>query len=200
MTLEIRLATVADLPAINAIYNHYVQHSTCTYQLAPSSAGEREAWFARHGPRLPVTVVQAGGAAAPAERTSRAEASLAGPAAGPILGWASLTPLHERPAYRFTVEDSVYVHPDRRHRGIGRALLADLLRRSDELGYRNVIASISADQEPSIALHRQMGFTEAGRLVKVGYKFGRWLDVLYMQRTVPHWAGPGDPEQCPSKD
>ncbi len=200
MTFEIRMATATDLPAINAIYNYYVRHSTCTYQLEPSSAREREAWFSRHGPRLPVTVAESSAADARAPDASGAAAGAPVPDTGRILGWASLSPLHERPAYRFTVEDSVYVHPNRLHRGIGRALLADLLRRSDEFGYRNVIASISADQEPSVALHRQLGFVEAGRLVKVGFKFERWLDVLYLQRAAPHWAGPGDREQYLSKD
>jgi L-amino acid N-acyltransferase len=199
MAFEIRLATGADLPAINAIHDYYVLHSTCTYQLAPSSAQEREAWFGRHGPRLPVTVAEASAADAPPDRAFGAVATAPMPATGNILGWASLSPLHERPAYRFTVEDSVYVHPDQLHRGIGRALLADLLRRSDELGYRNVIASISADQEPSVALHRQLGFVEAGRLVKVGFKFERWLDVLYMQRATPREACPSDREHSPTK-
>jgi L-amino acid N-acyltransferase YncA len=184
MTAEIRRATAADLPAINAIYNYYVLHSTCTYQLEPSTAGERAAWFARHGPRLPVTVSEADPDAVP-NATPPGQAAARGPATGRIIGWASLTPLHERPAYRFTVEDSVYVHPDWQRRGAGRALLADILRRADALGYRNVIALISADQEPSVALHRQMGFVEAGRLVKVGFKFERWLDVLYLQRVRP---------------
>ena len=167
MTPEIRLATAADLPAINAIYNYYVLHSTCTYQLEPSTAQEREAWFGRHGPRLPVTVAESTKADTRPDRANGAETTASVPVTGNIVGWASLSPLHERPAFRFTVEDSVYVHPAWQRRGIGRALLADLLRRSDELGYRNVIASISADQEPSIALHRQFGFVEAGRLVPV---------------------------------
>ena len=158
----IRPAVPSDLPAINAIYNHYVLHSTCTYQLAPSTDAERQTWFEQHGPAHPVTVA-------------------AGPD-GRVLGWASISPFLSRPAYRFTVEDSVYVHPDHLRRGIGRALLADLLRRCDDLGYANVIANISADQEPSVRLHRQMGFVEAGRLVKVGFKFDRWLDVVFMQR------------------
>ena len=162
MSPPIRLATLADLPAINAIYNHYVLHSTCTYQLAPSTDAERQTWFERHGPAHPVTVA-------------------IGPDGG-VIGWASISPFLSRPAYRFTVEDSVYVHPDHLHRGIGRALLADLLRRADELGYANVIANISADQEASVKLHRQMGFVEVGHLVKVGFKFDRWLDVVFMQR------------------
>jgi phosphinothricin acetyltransferase len=162
MPPPIRPATAADLPAINAIYNHYVLRSTCTYQLTPSTDAERRAWFARHGPAHPVTVAAEPG--------------------GGVLGWASLSPFLSRPAYRFTMEDSVYVHPDHLRRGIGRALLVDLLRRSDELGYASVIANISADQAPSIALHRELGFVEAGRLVKVGFKFERWLDIVFLQR------------------
>ena len=168
MTPLIRPATPTDLPAINAIYNYFVRHSTCTYQLTPTTAEERAAWFARHGPEHPVTVARATDAAG-----------------APIVGWASLSLFHERCAYRFTMEDSVYVHPDWQRRGIGRALLSDLIRRADERGYRSIIALISADQEPSIALHRQLGFVDAGRLVKVGFKFDRWLDVLYMQRANP---------------
>jgi L-amino acid N-acyltransferase YncA len=169
MTPAIRLATTADLPAINDIYNHYVLHSTCTYQLDPSSLGEREAWFARHGPRLPVTVAE----------------FPCPPGAPRVIGWASITPLMDRPAYRFTVEDSVYVHKDCYRQGVGRALLTDMMRRSDELGYRNILALISADQTPSVALHRALGFVEVGRLPRVGFKFDRWLDVLFMQRQSP---------------
>lgn len=165
MTPAIRLATATDLPAINAIYNHYVLHSTCTYQLEPSTALERQQWFDAHGSRLPVTVV---------ESTD-----------GNVIGWASLSNFMGRPAYRFTVENSVYVRHDFLRQGIGKALLADLLRRSDELGYRNVLAVISADQEPSMVLHRTMGFVEAGRLLRVGFKFDRWLDVAFLQRERP---------------
>jgi L-amino acid N-acyltransferase len=158
----IRLATADDLPAINAIYNHYVLHSTCTYQLEPTPDPERRQWFDAHGSRLPVTVVLSPD--------------------GAVVGWASLSTFIGRPAYRFTVENSVYVRHDLLRQGIGRALLADLLRRSDELGYRNVLAVISADQEPSMALHLGMGFVEVGRLLRVGYKFDRWLDVAFLQR------------------
>jgi len=163
MIPPIRPAIAADLPAINIIYNHYVLHSTCTYQLTPSTGAERRAWFDQHSPSHPVMVAT-------------------GPD-GTVVGWASLSPFLSRPAYQFTVEDSVYVHADHLRRGLGRALLANLLRRSDELGYANVIAIISADQEPSIALHRELGFVVAGRLVNVGFKFDRWLDVVFMQRS-----------------
>ena len=129
MTTQIRLATAADLPAINALYNHYVRHSTCTYQLEPTTPQERQRWFDAHTSRLPVTVVEAPD--------------------GTVIGWASLSTFLGRPAYRFT------------------------------------LAVISADQEPSMVLHRGMGFVEVGRLLRVGYKFDRWLDVAFLQREHP---------------
>jgi phosphinothricin acetyltransferase len=169
--MKIRLAVVADLAAINAIYNHYVACSTCTYQTQPATEEERLAWFAAHGPRYPVLVAERD-----ADGTS-------GPAAAgrAIIGWASLSPFHPRQAYRFTVENSVYVHPEHLRQGIGRALLAELFERARALDYRTVIAIISADQAASIALHTRAGFREAGRLLKVGHKFGQWLDVMYLQ-------------------
>ena len=163
--IHIRLATPQDLPAINAIYNHYVLTSTCTYQDQPTTEQERAAWFASHGPSHPVTV-------ALGDR-------------GEILGWGSLSPFHPRSAYRFTVENSLYVRHDLHRRGIGRTLLADLLARAAALGHRQVIALISADQDASIRLHHSAGFREAGRLLAVGFKYNRWLDVVYMQYSIP---------------
>lgn len=163
----IRPAALADLPAINAIYNHYVLHSTATYQEEPEPITGREAWFARHGPSHPVTVA--------------VDASGTLGAAGAVVGWASLSPFHARSAYRFTVENSVYLHPDARGRGLGTRLLADLLDRGRALGHRSVVALIDADQPASIALHRRFGFAPAAHLNQVGFKFGRWLDVVYLQ-------------------
>ncbi len=157
---RIRLATADDLAAINDIYNHYVAVSTCTYEDEPCTAARRAAWFASHGDRHPVTVAECG---------------------DQIVGWASLSAFHARVGYRFTVEDSVYVRQDCQQRGLGRALLGDLLERARMLGHHTVIAGISADQGPSLALHRRFGFQEVARLREVGLKFGRWLDVIYMQ-------------------
>jgi phosphinothricin acetyltransferase len=161
--VDVRLATVGDLGAINAIYNHYVLHSTCTYQDEPTTAAERAAWFENRAAIHPVTVAVLN---------------------GEVVGWAALNRFNPRSAYRNTVENSVYVRHDRQRRGIGRGLLVDLLQRAERLGLRQIIALISADQEASVRLHASVGFVEAGRLKEVGYKFGRWLDVVYLQYSV----------------
>ena len=160
---SIRLATPADLPAINFIYNYYVIHSTCTYQTEPSTAEQRQVWFAAHGLEYPVTVVEE---------------------AGEVVGWGSLSRFHTRSAYRPTVENSVYVRHDRLAQGIGRLLLEDLIRQAEALGYHSIMALISADQEPSIHLHDRLGFVTVGHLREVGKKFDRWLDVVYMQKML----------------
>ncbi len=156
----IRLARRDDLPAINDIYNHFVEHSTCTYQETPEPMAGRQAWFDRHGPAHPVTV---------AEIDAR------------VVGWGSLSPYHARSAYRFTVENSVYVHHAQHRRGIGDALLADLVARARALRHRSIIAGIDAGQHASLAIHAKHGFEPVGHLRQVGYKFDRWLDVVYMQ-------------------
>ena len=161
--LDILLATKADLPAINEIYNHYVLHSTCTYQEEPSTAQEREAWFAAHGPLHPIMVAQQD---------------------GNVVGWGSLSRFHPRSAYRNTVENSVYVRHDLHNRGIGSALLADSVERARVLGHRTILALIDADQTASVELHRRLGFEQVAHLRQVGFKFGRWLDVVYLQRML----------------
>jgi phosphinothricin acetyltransferase len=159
----IRAARGADLDAINAIYNHFVLHSTCTYQEEPSSAAERAAWFAGHGPNHPITV---------AERD------------GEVVGWGSLSKFHPRSAYGRTVENSVYVRHDCHRQGVGAVLLRDLLERAKSAGHHTILALIDTEQRGSLALHEKLGFVEVGRLREVGFKFGRWLDVVYLQRMV----------------
>ncbi len=156
----VRLALDSDLAAINDIYNHYVIHSTCTYQLAVSTPEERLQWFAGHHEPYVATVAES---------------------EGQVIGWASLSRFHPRAAYRGTVENSVYIHRDHQRRGAGRALMADLIRRGRANGFHTIVALISADQVPSLKLHEQFGFGHAGRINQVGYKFGHWLDVAYMQ-------------------
>ena len=157
---RIRSATESDLAAINEIYNHYVLQSTCTYQEEPESLESRRQWLARHGDKHPVIVAEAEGL---------------------IVGWGSLSPYHSRSAYRHTVENSVYV--DRRHqgKGIGSALLKELISRGRSAGHQAIIAAIDADQPASIRLHAKFRFEEVGRFKRVGFKFGRWLNVVYME-------------------
>ena len=162
----IRLAREEDLDAIDAIYDHYVRTSTCTWQHASTSREERRAWFDAHGERHPVIV-------AVAEDEAGDEA---------VVGFGSLGTFRAREGYRFTVENSLYVRADRHRRGIGRALLADLLDRARALGHHAVVAGISADQPASVALHAAFGFREVARLPQVGRKFDRWIDLVLMHR------------------
>jgi phosphinothricin acetyltransferase len=162
--LTIRPAAVGDLGAINDIYNHYVLCSTCTYQTEPETMEGRRAWFAGHGERHPVTVAVDG--------------------EGRVLGWGSLSAFHKRAAYARTVENSVYVHPEAQRRGVGRALLADLIERARAVGHHTIIAGIDAEQAPSVGLHEALGFERVALLREVGFKFERWLHVIYMQRMV----------------
>jgi len=158
--ITIRPALLADCVAINGIYNHYVLHDTCTYQTEPDTLAERHAWFGRHGGQHPVLVAE--------ER-------------GEVLAWGSLSAFHPRVGYRFSVEDSIYVRHDRQHRGLGKALLGELLAAARGHGHHTVIALISADKPNSLALHQNFGFSPAGLLRQAGYKFDTWLDVAYLQ-------------------
>jgi L-amino acid N-acyltransferase YncA len=158
---RLRLATESDLPAINDIYNHYVLTSTCTYQLEPEPLAGRIAWFQAHPPdKYPVVVTQIG---------------------GQVVGWGSLSMFKERAAYAPTVEASVYIHHQFHRRGIGRAILLDLIARAKAAGYHVLIGGASADQTASIALQENLGFERVAHFKEVGYKFGQWLDVVYLQ-------------------
>jgi phosphinothricin acetyltransferase len=159
----LRAATGADLLAIDRIYDHYVHHSTCTAQLAPAGIEERRRWFDEHDAAHPIVVVEIDGA---------------------VAGWGSLSVYNRREGYGATVEDSVYIDHARRGQGLGTAILADLVQRAGALGHRTIIAGITADQRPSVQLHARHGFVEVGRLRDVVRKFGTWLDVLYMQKTL----------------
>jgi L-amino acid N-acyltransferase len=159
----VRPATPDDLVAMDDIYNYYVLSSTCTYQEVPETLDERRTWFEEHGPRHPVTV-----------------ATLE----GQVIGWGCLSRFRDRSAYDRTCENSVYVRHDLQHRGIGAVLLTDLISRATALGYHTIIAGIDGEQTASIAFHAKFGFLTVAHLREVGYKFGRWLDVIFMQRML----------------
>ena len=162
--LGIRLATESDLPAIREIYNHYVHTSTATFQLDPDTETERLAWFRGRGEKHPATVAVID---------------------GEVVGWGSLSTWKERAAYDRTVEASVYVREGYFHRGIGRALLVDLIERARTLGHRVVIGGACTEHPASIALQASLGFIPVGTFRAVGSKFGRWLDVTYLQLVLP---------------
>ena len=165
-SVSIRPGTAADIPAITRIYAHAVRHGTASFELDPPDAAEmarrRQALLDGGYPYI----VGAGG--------------------GAVLGYAYAAPFRPRPAYRYCVEDSVYVAPEAFRRGIGRALLDALILRATELGFRQMIAVIgdSALQGASIALHERAGFRTVGLFDAVGYKHGRWLDSVYLQRAL----------------
>ena len=158
--MKIRPARESDLAAINAIYNHYVLHSTCTYQMTPETEEARLAWFRRRSEAHPVTAAEVD---------------------GEIVGWGALSRFHAREGFARTVENSVYVRPDRHRRGIGRALLADLIERARQLGHHTILAGISAEQAASITLHEAFGFRKAAHMREVGWKHGMWLDLVVLQ-------------------
>ena len=160
---NIRPAVEADLPAINDIYNHYVLHSTCTYQEEPEAIEDRQQWFSRHGEKHPVIVAEVDGR---------------------VIGWGSLSPFHPRSAYRHTVENTIYIHHTLVRQGIGSLLLEELIDRSRDFGHQVIIALIDGEQTASVALHSKFGFEKAGHLKGVGFKFGRWLDLIYMQLSM----------------
>ena len=157
----IRDASESDAEAIAAIYAHHVLNGTASYDLeAPSAVFHRDKIW---------RIAQAGWPFLVAELE------------GEIAGYAYVTQFRDRAAYRFTAEDSIYVHPDKMRRGIGRALLETLIERSRKHGFRTVVAVIGGAEPGSIALHAACGFREAGRLRRVGWKKNKWLDSLYMQ-------------------
>jgi phosphinothricin acetyltransferase len=156
----IRPAVESDLDAINDIYNHYVLHSTCTYQEELEPIEDRRRWFSHHGEKHPVIVAEA---------------------AGKVVGWGSLTAFHPRSAYRRTVENSVYIHHQLLRCGVGSCVLRELIDRARALGHRAIIAGIDGEQAASVALHGKFHFEKVGHFKKVGFKFDRWLDVIYME-------------------
>jgi phosphinothricin acetyltransferase len=169
MTVTLRPAKTADIPAITRIYAHAVEHGTASFELTPPDETE----MARRmrdlmGKGFPYLVAEIDGV---------------------LAGYAYAGPFRSRPAYRLTVENSVYIAPDTHRRGIGRALLTALIEAAQANGFRQMIAVIgdSARQAASIGLHEALGFRHVGILEHVGFKHGRWLDSVLMQRAL----GPG---------
>ncbi|PQD97460.1 GNAT family N-acetyltransferase [Mycobacterium sp. EPG1] len=165
MAVTVRAATPDDADAICAIYAHYVRSGVATFEVEPPARDEilrrMDAVTAAGLPYLVATLD------------------------GPVAGYAYCAPWKTRPAYRFTVEDSVYVAPDALGRGVGGALLDALIAWCGQAGVRQMIAVVvDADAEGSLTLHRRRGFADAGRLVRVGFKHDRWLDTILLQKSL----------------
>jgi L-amino acid N-acyltransferase YncA len=166
--LVIRPSGDDDIAAIAAIYGHHVLHGIASFEEAPPSVDEMA--------RRRAEIVTRGFPYLVAERDGR------------VIGYCYAGPYRARIGYRFTVEDSIYIDPGEVGRGIGRALLAEVIGRVAALGYRQMIAVIGGSETlPSIRLHAALGFTEIGVFRGIGFKFGRWIDSVYMQRAL----GPG---------
>ena len=159
----LRPASSRDLPAVLGIYNEAVRTTTATFDTEPRTPEAQEAWFRGHGPAHPVLVVEE---------------------AGIVVAWGCLGPWDPKPAYAGTAEDSVYVTEPVRGRGFGKLLLAALVEEGRRAGHRSLIGRICTESAASIRLHEAQGFRPAGTLREVGFKFGRRLDVVLMQRML----------------
>ena len=163
--MRIRPSQASDLPAITALYAHHVLHGTGSFELEPPGEAEMAA---RH-----------------ADVSAKGLPWLVAEDAGSLLGFAYANHFRPRRAYRFCVEDSIYLQPTAMGRGTGRMLLAELMARCEALGARQMLAIIGdAQNTGSIALHQALGFQHTGVLKASGWKFERWLDVILMQRAL----------------
>lgn len=156
----IRDAVVADLPIIMDIYNYAVVHLTATFDIKEVTLSERKEWFQKHGKKYPVIVAEID---------------------GEVVGFGSLSPFNKKAAYAGTVEISIYTSHRHQGKSIGKSLMGEMIERANQNEFRAIIALITSGNEGSIQLHKKFGFTFAGRLKQVGYKFDRWLDVEYYQ-------------------
>ena len=177
--LLIRPSTTDDLPAITAVYAQAVLHGTGTFELDPPDQPE----MARRRDDV----------------LSKGLPWLVAQARGQVLGYAYANHFRPRRAYRFCLEDSIYLHPDARGQGVGRVLLAELLGRCEAAGARQMLAVIGdAANAGSIGVHAALGFEHTGVLKASGWKFDRWLDVLLMQRALGPGAALPAPADAPT--
>ncbi len=165
----IRPASDADLPALTAIYGHHVLHATGTFETTPPTEAEM--------------------AARRADVLAKGLPYLVAEEDGRVLGFAYCNWFKPRPAYRFSAEDTIYLHPEATGRGLGRQLLSALVDEAGKAGLRKLIAVIGdSGNAGSIGVHTALGFTRVGVIASCGWKFGRWLDIVLMEKTL----GDGD--------
>jgi L-amino acid N-acyltransferase YncA len=170
--ITIRPARETDLPEILEIYNQVILHTTAVYAYEPHTLGMRKDWYegkVRDG--YPLFVAEDG---------------------GHVVGLSTYGPFRAWPAYKYTVENSVYVSADQRGKGIARLLMTPLIDAARTQNYHAIIASIDATNEASLRLHRSFGFEEVACFREVGYKFGRWLDLKFLELLLETPANPTD--------
>lgn len=172
-SVSIRPARAGDAPAIAAIYGHHVAHGTASFDTIPRTEAETAAKID--------------------DCAARGWPFLVAEMDGVVAGYAYATQFRDRPAYRSACENSIYLAPAATGRGIGTQLLAALVEAAEKAGFRQMIAVVGGAEPASVALHLKAGFREAGRMRSVGRKHGRWLDTVYLQRSL----GPGDTEPPP---
>jgi phosphinothricin acetyltransferase len=159
--IRIRPAATADLPAILDIVNHIILTTTTNYSYEPETLQDRQQWLnTQQAGNWPVIVAES---------------------QGQVIGYGNYGPFRNKIGYRFTVEHSVYVHRDFHQRGIGRLLLEELIRLARAQGLHLMIAGIDTGNPGSFAFHQKMGFEQVAHFREVGYKFDRWLDLIFMQ-------------------
>jgi L-amino acid N-acyltransferase len=164
MNIEIRPAGTDDLQAMLAIYNHAIINTTAVYDYQPRTSDAQRQWFeTKQAQRLPVLVAVDNAT---------------------IIGFGSFGPFRPWPAYQFTVENSLYVDSAFRRKGAGTALLASLVTAAHTAGYHTMVAGIDATNKASLALHRKAGFEPVAHFREVGWKFERWLDLVFMERLL----------------
>jgi L-amino acid N-acyltransferase YncA len=164
MKIEIRPARSDDLEAMLKIYNDAIVNTTAVYDYQPRSSDLQRQWFeTKQNQGLPVFVAHDGAA---------------------VIGFGSFGPFRPWPAYQYTAENSLYVDSSYRRQGAGTALLARLISGAQTAGYHAMIAGIDAANEASLALHRKAGFQPVAHFREVGWKFGRWLDLVFMERIL----------------
>ena len=172
--LTIRDASTDDVPGILAIYNDVIETSTAVYRDDPATLDDRLQWFnARQAQSYPVLVALAAGASAEAATDDTG-----------IVGFASYGDFRAWPGYRFSVEHTVHIRADQRGRGVGTLLMRALIQRAIEQGKHVMIGGVDADNEASLRFHERLGFRRAAHLRQVGTKFGRWLDLVFVQRIL----------------
>lgn len=162
--MKIRDATMDDAEAIRAIYNDAVLNTTAVFDYTAREPQAQRDWLQMKADQtLPVLVAED---------------------AGTVLGYASYGPFRPWPAYLYTVENAIYIAPEQRGKGIGTQLLTPLLQIAKERGLRTMIAGITADNAASLRLHEKLGYSHAGLIREAGWKFERWLDLVFLQRML----------------